>query len=225
MASRRLAFLAFAAALIAVLAAPAWAQPTEQPKGFLVGLGGASMTKTTSSVFGGAVGVNVTPHLQITGEVGRIQDLLPSFTQEDIRLAEASFDPVLKIESRVPAVYGMAGVRVLGPAIRYARPYVMASGGVARITPDPVFKVLGVDATNEFMSEPDIASVFRNENRPIASIGGGVSVTVAQHVAVDLGYKYSRIFIQKDYLQSPDSPHQHNRVDVHRVYFGLGYAF
>ena len=61
-------------------------------------------------------------------------------------------------------------------------------------------------------------------------------MTVARHLAVDIGYKYSRIFIKEDYLQLPaagsaidswlpPSPHQHNKIDVHRLYFGAGYAF
>ena len=91
MASNRFAFLAVWAALIAAFAVPAAAQARDEPRGFLVGVTGAALTKTTSPVFGGAVGVNLTRHFQITGEVGRMQDLLPDFTREDLRLAEARF--------------------------------------------------------------------------------------------------------------------------------------
>jgi opacity protein-like surface antigen len=70
-----------------------------------------------------------------------------------------------------------------------------------------------------------MAKIFRTENRPLAAVGAGVTATVARHIKIDLGYKYSRIFVNTDYLQSPDSPHQHKNVHVHRVQFGLGYVF
>ena len=209
-------------------AAPAAAQ-TGEPRGFVVGHGGASVTEATSPLFGGAFGVNLSRHLQITAEVGRMQNVLPTFTRTDLRVAEndAAAEGVrFSATSRMPTVYGMAGIRVLGPGTRYVRPYVLASGGVAHLTPKPTFKIEGLDVTDIGLQEsPELRSTFRNENRPMASVGGGLSITVARHVAFDVGYKYSEIFIKKDYLQDPESPHQHHRIDVHRMYFGVGYAF
>lgn len=228
MASRSFVLAAAALALVALLAVPAAAQ-TGEPRGFVVGHGGASLTESTSPLFGGAVGVNLSRHIQITGEVGRMQNVIPSFTRTDLLVAvsDAAAEGVrFDATSRMPTVYGMAGIRVLGPEMRYVRPYILASGGVAHLTPKPMFKVEGLDVTDLTLQEvPEIRNVFRNENRPMASVGGGLSITVARHVALDMGYKYSEIFIKKDYLQAEDSPHQHHRIDVHRMYFGVGYAF
>jgi opacity protein-like surface antigen len=219
---------AAASALVVLLAPPASAQIGE-PKGFLVGHGGASLTEATSPLFGGAVGVNLSRNIQITGEAGRMQNVFPTFTRTDLRVAEsdASAEGILfNATSRMPTVYAMGGIRVLAGGSRYVRPYVLASGGVAHLTPKPTFKVEGLDVTDiTLQGSPEIRNVFRNENRPMASAGAGFLVTVARHVAIDMGYKYSSIFIKKDYLQAEDSPHKHNRIDVHRLYFGAGYAF
>jgi opacity protein-like surface antigen len=228
MASRHSVPAALASVLALLLAAPAAAQ-TDEPRGFVVGHGGASLTESTSPIFGGAVGVNLSRHIQITGEVGRMQNVFPTFTRTDLLVAvsDAAAEGIrFDATSRMPTVYGMAGIRVLGPGTRYVRPYVLASGGVAHLTPKPTFKIEGLDVTDLTLKEvPEIRNVFRNENRPMASVGGGFSITVVRHVAFDMGYKYSEIFITKDYLQAEDSPHQHHRIDVHRFYFGAGYAF
>jgi opacity protein-like surface antigen len=56
-------------------------------------------------------------------------------------------------------------------------------------------------------------------------VGGGITVNLVNHVKVDVGYKYSPIFVKTNYLQAPESPHQHKNVNVHRLQFGLGYTF
>jgi opacity protein-like surface antigen len=66
---------------------------------------------------------------------------------------------------------------------------------------------------------------FKDETRPLVSFGGGVAVLLAKHLALDVGYRFSYVFITKDYLQDTSSPHQHTGVPVNRFYFGGGFVF
>ena len=69
--------------------------------------------------------------------------------------------------------------------------------------------------------------LFREDTRPMASFGGGVTVDVLRHLTLDIGYRYSGIFIKTDYQQLPVpvSPHSHTRIDTHRLFAGAGFRF
>jgi opacity protein-like surface antigen len=226
MASVRSAFR-LAVPLVAVLiAAPAAAQPQ---RGFAIGFGGAAMTEVNSPVFGGSVGVNLTPDVQITGDFGRMQDVFPSFTREDLRVMEGQIltDEGMKLSTKIkmPTVYAMGTVRYLLPTRSAVRPYLTAGGGVAHLSPKPAFVAEGLDVTSLLMQDAEFNTAFKTENRPMVSGGAGVTTSFARHFTVDIGYKYSRIFIDTTYLQDPTSPHQHDAVDVHRVIVGAGFTF
>ncbi|MGE5244215.1 MAG: outer membrane beta-barrel protein [Betaproteobacteria bacterium] len=225
MALQRLAVTGMAAALLAVVAMPAAAQPPPEQRGYVLGFGGATFTEVNSGLFGAAVGVNLGRNVQVFGEIARMQDIQADFSRADLTALEDATGGALAVSARVPAFYGVGGVRVLMPATRNLRPYVLGSAGVAHVMPEPSFVVQGVDVTSTVMQEQVFQTSFKTANRPIASAGAGVSVEVVRHVVLDVGYKYSRIFIQQDYLQDPASPTKHNGVNVHRVYVGAGYSF
>jgi opacity protein-like surface antigen len=222
-----------AAALLAV-AIPVAAQGPQGPprgqRGYLIGFGGAAATEITSPYFGGAVGVNVTPDLQLFAEISRTQDLQPNFLRQDLTTANtagsAELGGPLVMTAKVPTNFYTGGIRYLVPLNGPARPYIAASGGVAHMSPEPRILALGLDLTSQMVSEQPFQSAFRENTRPMASIGGGVAVTVGRYVTFDIGYKFSSIFIQTDYLQDlATSPDSHKRIDTHRAYAGLGFAF
>jgi opacity protein-like surface antigen len=215
------------AALAIGFAASAAAQTGEH--GYIGALSGATFTVINSPLWAGSGGVNLGQNVQITGEVGRMQNLESNFMRDDLQAIEAA----ALLEEGVPVTakadvrsfYATGGVRVLFLSSGNIRPYAAGSAGVAHLMPKPVFAALGIDVTSALLQEPDIQKVFATMNRPLASVGGGISFTPTRHLLLDVGYKYSRIFIPTTYLQIPTSPHQHDGINVHRLYAGAGYLF
>lgn len=228
-----------AVATLALLAfaLPLSAQTTSGQRGFLTGFGGAGATQHASPFFGGAIGVDVNDFVQITADVGRIQNAEPRFTHEDLtffRNEAASEGLVASASAKVPTNYYTAGIRVRTADRWRFRPYAVVHAGVAHMSPKPTFMLEGANVTSLMMSDlgddPNDPytprRVFREETRPMATIGGGVTTAVTDHVQVDVGYKLSGIFIRKNFLQDFEtSPHSHNRIYTHRFYAGLGLTF
>jgi opacity protein-like surface antigen len=226
--SARSLFRGGLAAAFLIASLPAAAQ--EPQRGYVVGFGGVGATEVTSPYFGGSVGFNVTPDLIITAEVSRSQDVLSNFTKEDLGLAaqSASNEIGLPFSTKVkmPTNFVTGGVRYLIPVSWMARPYVSATAGIAHMTPQPTFTLAGVDVTSISMQQEPLKTAFRNETRPMATVGGGLAVTVARHVTFDVGYLFSGIFINTDYLQDFEvSPHSHSQIYTHRGYVGAGFRF
>ena len=199
--------LPFAAILVAVLslASSAHAQEPHAAVQAFGGLGVGSFT-TTNTNFGGSVSGDLTPNIQVVGEVGRIGNVLPSMTQTLIGLTPVDFN--------VSAWYGQGGVRFTGGSSAF-RPYAEASAGIARL--DPHLSGLG----------PGLPSVIANAglsllNRtaPIASIGGGVTFQGGAFLA-DIGYRHRRVFSDSwiDALALGDS------LSTNEVRLGFGVRF
>lgn len=136
--------------------------------------------------------------------------------------------------------------RYVVPMRGAVRPYVSGAAGIAHMSPQANFTLGGIQLESYLMQlvqqypelEPAVQELqaaikstvnttFREDTRPMAAVGGGLSVTVVRHLTFDLGYRYSAIFVERDYLQGTGdfSPHSHNRIDVHRVYAGVGVTF
>lgn len=238
------------AVAVAAFAAPALSQeiqpvPQVQPepriqpqpgheRGYIVGFGGASFTDVSSPFFGATVGVNIGSDFQVTGEVGHMMDVTAPFTNEDINAVETALNlngMNTAFSTKVPTTYVTGGGRWLVPTNSATRPYVMGSAGVALLRPEPELSLtyLGVDLAPYFRKEQAFTTAFADENRPLISVGGGVKVDVGRHIVVDVAYRYSRIFIQEEYLQFPEalnsSPTQHSGININRVYAGFGYQF
>jgi opacity protein-like surface antigen len=223
--------LAFA--FLTLVGLPALAQGQDQ-RGYITGFGGAgATTELTSLFFGGSVGADVSRNVQITADFGRMQRVLPKFTNEDLRLTDQQMlseeGLITSSTVKVPTNFLSGGFRLHAANGRTIRPYVLVHAGIAHMSPKPRFTVEGLDITSLVLSDtedPTIRKAFREETRPMATLGGGVTAKVADHVLVDVGYKYSGIFIKTDYLQDVEgSPHSHKRIDTHRVYVGLGLTF
>jgi opacity protein-like surface antigen len=220
-----------ALALFALWALPAAAQSQGDQRGYITGFGGAgSTTEVTAPFFGGSVGVNVTPNLQITGDFGRMQDVLAHFTREDLSLADKSLTSDTNLTSKstvkMPTNFVSGGIRLRAANNWAVQPYVLAHAGIAHMSPKPTFTLQGLDITSTVMADPYTSGVFREETRPMATFGGGVTAVLMRHVQVDVGYKYSGIFIKSDFAQDyQTSPHKHDRIDTHRVYGGIGLVF
>lgn len=227
--SYRLILRVAMAASLALISLPAAAQAPGPQHGYVVGLGGMGSTQVNSPFFGASFGVNVTQNLQVTFDAGRMQDVQAKFTRQDFTLVDQLVTAETGLAStttvKMPTNYATAGLRYLAPT-RDIRPYVSISGGVAHMSPQASFVVGPLDVSSLVLQDQVVKTMFREDTRPMASVGGGVALNIARHLTVDVGYKYSAIFIARDYLQDfTSSPHSHNRIDTHRVFTGFGVTF
>jgi hypothetical protein len=170
---------------------PAWAQGE---RGFVRGLAGVTFgTAEASTIFGGGGGLTVGRGVQITGEFGRIGDVLPEELQDTLDLVSA----LLTVEVGVPirldveasAFYGLAGARYTAPGGRI-RPFGEAQGGLAHVSFDISAQVAGIDLSREV--EEDVG--LEGGAQFLLGLGGGVTVMFTDAVGMDVGYRYGRIF-------------------------------
>jgi opacity protein-like surface antigen len=142
------------------------------------GVGVGSFT-TTNTNFGGAVTGDLTPNIQLVGEVGRLGNVLPSMTQTLFGVSPVDFN--------VSAWYGQGGVRLTGGSSSL-RPYAEASAGFARLQPHLSGIGSGLPA-----AIANLGLAFLNTTSPTASLGGGVMFQGGAFVA-DIGYRHRRVF-------------------------------
>jgi hypothetical protein len=172
-------------------AVPASAQ---NERGFVRGLGGVTFgTAETSAIYGGGGGLAIGPGLQITGEFGRIEDVLPAELKDALALVSALLSLQLGLpvtfDATAPTYYGLAGVRYSVPRGRL-RPFAEAQGGLAHITFDVDATVAGIDVSRELEDEAGIAS----GDDFLLGLGGGIVVMFTDRVGFEAGYRYGRIF-------------------------------
>ena len=199
--------LPFTAILVAVLslASSAHAQEPHAAVQAFGGLGVGSFT-TTNTNFGGSVSGDLTPNIQVVGEVGRIGNVLPSMTQTLLGLTPVDFN--------VSAWYGQGGVRFTGGSSAF-RPYAEASAGIARL--DPHLSGLGSGLPSVIANA---GLSLLNRTAPIASVGGGVTFQGGAFLA-DIGYRHRRLFSESwiDALALGDS------LSTNEVRLGFGVRF
>jgi opacity protein-like surface antigen len=125
--------------------------------------------------------------------------------------------------ARVPALYSIGGLRYEVPMQGRVSPYVMGGLGVARLSPtahftyssgtlpDGTTPATGADVTDQLVTA-GLFTAPAASNAFMFTLGGGVDVPVAQHWAVDVGYRFSRF--------NAATP-----LNAQGATFGLGYRF
>jgi opacity protein-like surface antigen len=179
-------------AAVLLIATPTWAQ---SGRGFVRGLGGITFgSAATASILGGGVGVNLGRNLQITGEFGRIHDVLPNEVNEMVEDVAALFTletgVPIDLDVQLPTLYGLAGVRYNVPTDGRIQPFVEVQAGFANISFDVEAEVLGIDVSDEIEEEADIESATKF----LIGLGGGIGLSLTDVLGVDIGYRYGRIF-------------------------------
>ena len=217
--------LFIAATLSLLCAAPSLAQ---DERGYITGVGGfAASTDATSGNVLFDAGVRVAPHLMVFGNLGQFHNLQPSDALPAVDSTMATLAGSLGLNvvgtARVPAFYSVGGIRYEMPTRARVSPYVSAGLGVARLSPTAQFTyssgplpdgttpTIGTDVTSElvtagYFTTPPSTTAF------MYTLGGGVAIPVAQHWAVDVGYRFSRI--------AADTP-----LNAQGMTFGFGYRF
>jgi opacity protein-like surface antigen len=218
----RIAPFVLASALIVALASPVSAQGTSGSNVFVGGLGGLTFGSTaTSSAIGGQVGVRIMPNVFVIGEIGRIQDVLPSeaadFIDEVVEGLEESGIPV-SLSFTAPAVYGFGGIRWMQAGSRFS-PFVEGGAGFAHIKADVSGSVGGIDVTDFIEDEfGDLDELTTNEF--LIAFGGGVNISLTPKVSVDAGYRFTRIFTESDPVTDTDAPNVSMIYGAVKILFG-----
>lgn len=209
MSSRRTALTIFVTGILSaasLMPSAAWAQDRTASA---VGFGGLGLNSFSTSQldFGVNVGKELTPSVQVIGEVGRINDMLPSLSAG--LLAATPYDV------RVSSFYGEGGLRLLAAPDSAVNPYVEGTVGIARLTPH----VAGFGSTVDALTSTGL-SLLRSTD-PMVGFGGGVLLRGGPVVA-DLGYRYKQL-VGADSFASILGAGQPLRA--HQVRFGVGVRF
>ncbi len=204
----RLAIAAFVAVLSLATPVRSYAQTS------LSGFGALPMNQLSalgdSGVpfdFGGRVGFEVVPGVQLMGEFGRLGNVLPELI--DVGLA------FTRVGLRASAFYGEGGVRLVAAPRSAVSPYVEGSAGVAHLQ----FGINGINGTAAAIARAALNLVDTSD--PIVGAGGGI-LFQGGPLQLDLGYRYKRI-LPGSALSSFISIGQ--KLDAHQVRFGVGLRF
>ena len=229
---------ATAAAVIALTAAPTFAQESaaqkgwENAPGYITGMGGfARATGDTTGDLLVEGGVRVAPHVMVFADVGQFRsltaDLQPTLASTTAALAANQGLSVIG-GGTLPALYSIGGVRVEIPMQGRVLPYVLGGVGAARLTPSAAFTfqsgtmpdgstpTVGQDITSAIatagaFTQPPSSTAF------MFTLGGGVQALVAPHWVVGAGFRYSRIAADTTLSASP--------LNANGLTFGAGYRF
>ena len=115
--------------------------------GFTFGTSSVLGSPSMSPTFGGAVTADLTPHIQLVGEVGRMSDIKAPL------LDLLDFTP---LDLRVSAWYGEGGVRFIAAPHSVVRPYVEADA-----------RQLWAEATARFGRDARQLSFLRSRANPL----------------------------------------------------------
>lgn len=120
-------------------------------------------------------------------EGGKMRSIVPKGVPDALNQLQRDRGISAQAEAAVPAWYGLAQVRLVGPRGR-VHPFVSGGFGFARVQPGFKVTVIGVSVADLFgaaSAEPKV--------KPMTTIGGGLRFDVGGSGVLDLGYRYVRI--------------------------------
>jgi opacity protein-like surface antigen len=199
--------------LVALGALGAWPSPAhaQSHNSEVQGFGGVTVGTSTfgsavSPTFGGRVGVDLTPNIQLIGEVGRLADIKsPLFDLLDFT----------NIGLRVSALYGEGGVRFVASPHSAVHPYGEATAGFARLNAG----LSGFGGRTDAII--DTALNLVNSTRPMLGAGAGVLLQGGP-VSVDIGYRYKKISAGNTIASALNGGRDYL---VNQVRVGVGFRF
>lgn len=180
-----------------------------QTRGASIGaFGGTTFgTSATAPTFGGSIAIPLGDHVQIIGEAGRLTDIKASLLDDALDLAP--------LDVGMSAWYGEGGIRFTASRRSAVRPYVEATGGVARLKPS-----VGIDGWLGAVTNTGLSFLATTE--PMVGAGAGV-ILQGGPLSVDVGYRYKRILadggVATAFALGNDG------FDVNQVRVGVGVRF
>jgi hypothetical protein len=200
----------FASALLTLaVSTSAWAQVELQ------GIGGVTSAAGRQPFWAGALGVKVT-FIEIDGEVGRFQDILPKGVLDAIsQLQRQRGLPVQAIAS-VPATYAVGSIRLISPG-GPIRPFLSGGVGVARLEPQLDISVDGISLGDVFG-----LTAFQPQTKTMAMLAAGVRLDLGR-ANIEGGYRYVVIF--SHYRPNANFANDSVLTYVNCLYGAVGFRF
>lgn len=206
---------------LSLLSSTVFAQATDQfgrrttmTRGYVEGIGGLTFGTESSVMFGGEIGFDVTPNIEVYGSVGRMQNIAPSYINEQLQVVE---DVLLVLTGqqwdfnvKAPSLFGVGGVKMRVPMESSLRPYVLGGIGFGSIDINITETALG-DFTETLIADGYLLRSELEATKMMFELGGGVEIPVGG-LHLDLGYRFGKFLGIED-------------ANVSRAYAGVGMRF
>ena len=213
--TRHLGTIAAAAiATIAVAGAASAQSAAPRTTGYAEAVAQSAFGNVTSQSFGGEIGFNVQPDVQIFVDAGLVRDAAPSSLgtkAQNIAAGVAALAGGADFRVKQPVTFGVAGVKYVVPtASARVQPYILGGIGVAQVKKDVTITPATGDLGQYVTLGSDLSG---KETKPMVSLGAGVGVPLGAALVLDLQYRYGRVFTTGEGL------------NVNRAGIGFGVRF
>ena len=185
--------------LAALVALPSVAQAQSDQKVFFRPTIGAVVGAGPGASFSAAISFKANEKLLITGEFGRMTNILPDSVAEDVEHAAALAANAVggkhSASATASAGYGMVGFRHALRDVSGAQTFLEFGVGMARVTSE-VSAVLRGSPTLQGDISSQVTTPFTRatpDSKPLVSIGGGLVLGISRATAVEMGARYVRI--------------------------------
>jgi hypothetical protein len=190
-----------------------------QGSGYVEAVAQAAFSNVTSQSYGAEAGFTVHENLQIFVEAGQTRNVATSaFSAAAQTMAGALSQTQANVaySAKEPVAFGNVGVRWLIPvADSKIQPYIIAGGGIAKVSQNARFTVGGTDVTGN-LSQYNIvlgSDLSGSFTKPMFVLGGGIDYPVWQQLMLDFQFRFGRIFAEDA------------GINVSRVGIGIGVRF
>lgn len=177
------------------------ASSSSSERGYIEGFAQAAFGNVTSQSYGGEIGYELWPDIELFVEGGVVRNVATSdigaaAQQIASYLAGPAGQPNVAYSVKQPVGFGDAGVRYLFSTGSNFKPYVLGGIGFANVKNDVHFLVNGNDVTTSMQQfgvtlGSDLAG---SETKALLTLGGGVAWPVRQPIVIDFQVRYGRIF-------------------------------
>ena len=187
--------------------------------GYVEAVAQSAFGNVTSQSYGAEAGVTVFPNVQIFVEAGQTRNVATtafSAAAQTMAGALSQTQANAGFSVKEPVTFGAAGLRFLIPvADSKVQPYVMAGGGIAKVSQNATFTVGGTDVTGNLAQfnivlGSDLSGSF---TKPMFVLGGGVTYPLWQQLIADFQFRFGRILAED------------SGINVSRAGIGIGVRF
>lgn len=206
-----------------VLALAGFAQSADAQddrRGYVEAIVGTARAIETDSAYAGLGAWRLNSRVQIVGEAGRMRNAIGRDLTDRLAAIKAAIVatntlrfgtafPVV-FEARVPAWYGLGGVRVEGPPAGALSTYLEGLAGPARLDPQVHLTVNGENLDGEVDALTGLGE-GRQQLEFLAGVGGGAAWNI-RRIRIEAGYRYMRLFGDA-------------KTNINRVHLGAGWTF
>jgi opacity protein-like surface antigen len=213
-----LALLVGAVALSGTAQAQVLSSSDPNGRGYVEGVAQSAFGNVTSQSFGAEIGVTILPNTQLFLEGGRVTDVATAQMGAAAQtiagyLSQTQANVTYNVKEAV--TFGVLGAKYIVPIASKVRPYVLAGGGVARVSQNVSFAVGGTDVTTT-LAQYDVqlgSDLSGSFTKGMLVVGGGVMWPAWERLVVDFQYRYGRIFDDGE------------SINVNRAGVGIGVRF